>query len=104
MLHRFTRTELLIREEGLAKLAESTVAVFGVGGVGSFAVEALAQVGIGHLVLIDYDDICLTNINRQFACIGAHRGSAQSGADAGTGAEYQSCVQLTLTEMLYRRK
>jgi len=65
MLHRFTRTELLIGEEGLAKLAESTVAVFGVGGVGSFAVEALARVGIGHLVLIDYDDICLTNINRQ---------------------------------------
>lgn len=65
MLHRFTRTELLIGEEGLAKLAQSTVAVFGVGGVGSFAVEALARVGVGHLVLIDYDDVCLTNINRQ---------------------------------------
>ncbi len=65
MLHRFTRTELLIGEEGLAKLAGSTVAVFGVGGVGSFAVEALARAGIGRLVLIDYDDICLTNINRQ---------------------------------------
>ena len=65
MLHRFTRTELLIGEEGLAKLAVSTVAVFGVGGVGSFAVEALARAGIGRLVLIDYDDICLTNINRQ---------------------------------------
>jgi tRNA A37 threonylcarbamoyladenosine dehydratase len=65
MLHRFSRTELLIGEGGLAKLANSTVAVFGVGGVGSFAVEALARAGIGHLVLIDYDDVCLTNINRQ---------------------------------------
>lgn len=65
MLHRFTRTELLIGEEGLAKLAQSTVAIFGIGGVGAFAVEALARAGIGHLVLIDYDDVCLTNINRQ---------------------------------------
>lgn len=65
MLHRFIRTELLIGEDGLAKLAHSTVAVFGVGGVGSYAVEALARVGVGHLVLIDYDDVCLTNINRQ---------------------------------------
>lgn len=65
MLHRFSRTELLIGEVGLDKLANSTVAVFGVGGVGSFAVEALARAGIGSLVLIDYDDVCLTNINRQ---------------------------------------
>jgi tRNA A37 threonylcarbamoyladenosine dehydratase len=65
VLHRFTRTELLIGEEGLAKLAQSTVAIFGVGGVGSFAAEALARVGIGNLILIDYDDVCLTNINRQ---------------------------------------
>lgn len=65
MQHRFSRTELLIGEEGLDKLARSTVAVFGIGGVGSYAVEALARAGVGHLVLIDYDDICLTNVNRQ---------------------------------------
>jgi len=65
MLNRFTRTELLIGEEGLAKLSGSIVAVFGVGGVGSYAAEALARVGVGHLVLVDYDDVCLTNINRQ---------------------------------------
>lgn len=65
MLHRFTRTELLIGPEGLAKLADSTVAIFGVGGVGAYAAEALARVGVGHIVLVDYDDVCLTNINRQ---------------------------------------
>ena len=48
---------LLIGEEGLAKLARATVAVFGIGGVGSFAVEALARAGIGHLVLVDPDSI-----------------------------------------------
>ncbi|MHB8171548.1 MAG: tRNA threonylcarbamoyladenosine dehydratase [Thermincolia bacterium] len=65
MQHRFSRTELLIGSEGLAKLEHSKVAVFGIGGVGSFTVEALARAGVGQLVLVDYDDVCLTNINRQ---------------------------------------
>jgi len=65
MENRFQRLELLIGEENLAKLNESTVAVFGVGGVGSFTVEALARSGVGHLVLIDKDNIDVTNINRQ---------------------------------------
>ena len=62
---RFSRTELLLGEAGLRRLAESTVAVFGIGGVGSYAVEALARAGVGHLVLIDKDVICPSNINRQ---------------------------------------
>ncbi|MEN6327786.1 MAG: tRNA threonylcarbamoyladenosine dehydratase [Syntrophomonas sp.] len=65
MLNEFSRTELLLGGEALAKLACSTVAVFGIGGVGSFAVEGLSRSGIGKLVLIDDDCICLTNINRQ---------------------------------------
>ncbi|SHE83700.1 tRNA threonylcarbamoyladenosine dehydratase [Caloramator proteoclasticus] len=65
MLEPFSRTELLIGREALEKLKNSKVAVFGVGGVGSFAVEALARGGVGSLVLIDKDDICITNINRQ---------------------------------------
>lgn len=64
-LHRFARTELLIGTEGLAKLKKSSVAVFGVGGVGSFAAEALCRAGIGRLTIVDFDDVCLTNINRQ---------------------------------------
>lgn len=65
MLHRFSRTELLIGKDGLEKLKKAHVAVFGIGGVGSFAVEALVRTGIGELTLIDDDCVCLTNINRQ---------------------------------------
>ena len=62
---RFQRTRLLIGEENFLKLSAATVAVFGIGGVGSFTVEALARSGIGHLVLIDKDNVDVTNINRQ---------------------------------------
>src|SRR5664279_2059734 len=64
-LHRFSRTELLIGPEGLAKLKKSSVAIFGLGGVGAFAAEALCRAGVGRLTLVDFDDICLTNVNRQ---------------------------------------
>jgi tRNA A37 threonylcarbamoyladenosine dehydratase len=56
---------MLIGREGLDMLAASKVAVFGIGGVGSFAAEALARSGVGALILVDYDDVCITNINRQ---------------------------------------
>lgn len=65
MLHEFSRTELLIGKEGLKKLESAKVAIFGIGGVGTFAVEGLARSGIGKFVLIDDDCVCLTNINRQ---------------------------------------
>ncbi len=65
MQHAFSRTEMLIGTEGLQKLEESKIAVFGIGGVGSYSVEALARSGVESFVLIDNDDICLTNINRQ---------------------------------------
>ncbi len=65
MLHSFSRSEMLIGEEGLRKLKDSTVAVFGIGGVGSYTVEGLARSGVGKLVLIDHDDVCVSNINRQ---------------------------------------
>lgn len=65
MLHEFSRTELLIGREGLDKLRASKVAIFGIGGVGTYAVEGLARSGVGKFVLVDDDCICLTNINRQ---------------------------------------
>lgn len=65
MLHRFSRTELLTGKEGFQKLEDSCVAVFGLGGVGSYAAEALARSAVGKLVLVDYDLVCLTNVNRQ---------------------------------------
>lgn len=77
MLHRFARTELLIGADGVAKLAASTVAIFGVGGVGSYVVEALARSGIGKLVLIDHDTVSLTNINRQLPALESTIGQAK---------------------------
>ena len=65
MTNEFSRTELLIGKESMHKLASSSVAVFGVGGVGSFAAEALARCGVGTILLIDDDTVCISNINRQ---------------------------------------
>lgn len=65
MLHEFSRTELLIGTEGLLKLKNSTVMIFGIGGVGGFALEGLVRSGVGNIILIDDDTVCRTNINRQ---------------------------------------
>jgi tRNA A37 threonylcarbamoyladenosine dehydratase len=62
---RFDRTARLLGEPGLARLATSTVTVFGVGGVGSYAAEGLVRSGVGRVILVDYDRICVTNVNRQ---------------------------------------
>lgn len=63
--HSLSRTELLIGKEALEKLRNSTVVIFGLGGVGSFSLEAIVRAGIGHIVIVDDDTVCLTNINRQ---------------------------------------
>lgn len=65
MIHEYSRTELLIGTEGIERLRNATVMVFGVGGVGSHCIEALARSGVGKLILIDNDTVSLTNINRQ---------------------------------------
>ena len=65
MLNQFSRTELVIGKEGVEKLNNAKVAIFGLGGVGSFVLEGLVRAGIGNFVLIDDDKICLTNLNRQ---------------------------------------
>lgn len=65
MSEQFSRTELLLGKEAIETLSKSRVAVFGVGGVGGFAAEALARSGVGALDLIDNDTVCLSNINRQ---------------------------------------
>lgn len=65
MLNQFSRTELLLGKAAMEKLKNSRVAVFGIGGVGGYTVEALVRSGVGTLDLIDDDKVCLTNINRQ---------------------------------------
>lgn len=69
MLNQFSRTQLLLGQDGMDRLANARVAVFGVGGVGGFTVEALARSGVGTIDLIDDDKVCLTNINRQIIAL-----------------------------------
>ncbi len=65
MLNQFSRTQLLLGQDGMERLFRARVAVFGIGGVGGYTVEALARSGVGTLDLIDDDRVCLTNVNRQ---------------------------------------
>lgn len=65
MSNAFSRTQMLLGEQGMERLARAHVAVFGVGGVGSYAVEALARCGVGELTVVDDDVVSLTNVNRQ---------------------------------------
>ena len=69
MLNQFSRTELLIGKDGIDKLQNAKVAVFGIGGVGSFVVEGLVRAGVGHLIIVDYDKYDITNINRQLGAL-----------------------------------
>ncbi|MDR0851437.1 MAG: tRNA threonylcarbamoyladenosine dehydratase [Clostridiales Family XIII bacterium] len=64
-MNQFSRTELLLGQDGMRKLSASAVIVFGIGGVGSYAAEALARSGVGRIGLVDDDKVCVTNINRQ---------------------------------------
>lgn len=80
MLNQFSRTELLIGKEGVNKLAQSRVAVFGIGGVGGYVVEALVRSGLGSIDLIDNDKVALTNLNRQI--IATHKTIGQYKVDA----------------------
>ena len=65
MLNQFSRTQLLIGKDGIEKLAKARVAVFGIGGVGGYTVEALIRSGLGTIDIIDDDKVCITNLNRQ---------------------------------------
>jgi len=76
-LHRFSRTELLVGLDGLARLRNSRVMICGVGGVGSYAAEALGRAGVGQITLVDFDDICLTNINRQIHALSSTVGQSK---------------------------
>ncbi len=80
MSEQFSRTELLIGSDGMEKLQKARVAVFGVGGVGGYVVEALARSGVGTLDIIDADKICLSNLNRQI--IATHKTIGEYKVDA----------------------
>ena len=78
MINEFSRSALLLGDDGIEKLKKARVAVFGIGGVGSYAVEALARSGVGALDLIDDDVVSLTNINRQLIALHSTIGRAKT--------------------------
>ena len=103
-LHRFSRTELLIGPSGLERLHNSSVAVIGLGGVGAYAAEALCRAGVGRLALVDFDDICLTNVNRQLHALDGTVGKAKAQVMAerlrliNPGAEIVPCKDFYAAE------
>jgi tRNA A37 threonylcarbamoyladenosine dehydratase len=100
-MHPFSRTELIIGEEGLAKLSKAKVAVFGVGGVGSYVAEALARSGIGSMTLIDDDDVHLTNINRQLPALYSTLGQKKVAVMGKRLMDINPLLDLIMLPMLY---
>lgn len=101
MLGSFSRTELLIGKEAMEKLKKSTVAIFGVGGVGSYTAEALARCNVGKVVLIDDDVICLTNINRQLHATTKTIGKAKVDAMAERMKEINPKMEVATYKKFY---
>lgn len=101
MLHEFSRTELLFGKEAMEKLASSRVAVFGIGGVGGYTVEALVRSGIGAIDLIDDDRVSLTNINRQIYATQKTVGMYKVDAAAERISEINPLVSVTVHKTFY---
>lgn len=78
MEHQWIRQEMLLGQEAMERLSRSHVAVFGIGGVGSYCVEALARAGIGRLTLIDHDTVGVTNLNRQLCALHSTLGQSKA--------------------------
>ena len=104
MEERFCRTAMLIGEAGLARLKTARVAVFGIGGVGSFAAEALARAGVGRLVLVDNDAVAASNTNRQLAALCSTLGRSKAAVmkerieDVNPAAEVEIVEEFFLPE------
>lgn len=98
----FARTEMLLGAAALDKLAASKVAVFGIGGVGSFAVEALARSGVGQLVLVDHDHITVTNINRQIHATRHTLGLGKAELMGERVLDINPEAQVTVHQLFYR--
>ena len=101
MSEKYIRTEMLLGTEAMAKLAASTVAVFGVGGVGSYVVESLARSGVGHLILIDSDTVCTSNLNRQIMAYTYNIGMSKVHVMADRIREIDPEIKVDVYEMFY---
>lgn len=101
MLNEFSRSELLIGTDGMEKLKNSHVAVFGIGGVGSYIAEALARTGIGKLTLIDNDEVAVTNLNRQLIALHSTIGMKKVYAAKKRILDINPDIQVTALDCFY---
>ncbi len=101
MSEKYIRLEMLLGTVAMRKLAASTVAVFGVGGVGSYVAESLARSGIGHLVLIDNDEVVLSNFNRQIMANEDTLGTSKVRAIAERIRKIDPQIRVDVYEMFY---
>lgn len=100
----FHRTELLIGEEALKKIAETRVILFGVGGVGSWCAEALIRSGVGHLTIVDNDVICVTNINRQLQATAKNIGQSKVEALKARLLDIHPDAEITALQKVYSKE
>ena len=97
----FEREALLVGEDGVRKLSEKTVAVFGLGGVGSFVCEALARGGIGHLILVDNDTVAESNLNRQLVALHSTLGKKKTEVAKARVFDINPAAKVETYEMFY---
>ena len=100
-MEQLSRTQLLLGEEAMQKLRKAKVAVFGLGGVGGYTVEALARSGIGALTLVDHDTISLTNLNRQIFATHATIGQYKADVAADRVAQIDPAIVVTARKVFY---
>lgn len=98
---RFSRTELLLGEPALNKLAQARVAVFGIGGVGGFCAEALARSGVGAIDLVDHDQVSPTNVNRQIVALSSTIGKGKAAVMAERIADINPACKVTVHECFF---
>lgn len=101
MVTQFSRTQMLIGTEGLSKLQKARVAVFGIGGVGGYVVEALARAGVGALDLVDNDEVSLSNINRQIIALHSTIGQPKAEVAAARCVDINPYIKLNIHKCFY---
>lgn len=101
MLNEFSRTELLLGQDGLEKLKNAHVAVFGIGGVGSYVTEALARCGVGKLTIVDNDTVNITNINRQLIALHSTVGMKKTEAAKARILDINPSAEVTALDCFY---
>lgn len=97
----YARTRLLLGDSGMEKLKNAKVAVFGLGGVGGYVVEALARSGVGHLELVDHDTVSLTNINRQILATHSTLGQPKAEAAKMRVKDIDPDIQVTARNVFF---